>query len=77
MPTPRKPNGRILTVKQLSERAYGVIHNIPRGYRGPAMHLLLEGLADFAAKNRKWYTNVRSNDRRIEISFKQPRRHKA
>lgn len=71
---PRKPNGRILTVKQLSARAYAAVHDLPRGFRGPAMHLLLDGLADFAAKNRKWYVDVKAGNRCFAVSLRKTRR---
>lgn len=68
---PRKPNGRILTAKQLSKRAYKVIHLLPRGYRGPALHALLEALADFAATNKKWYIDV--NERGLTVGLRKAR----
>lgn len=67
----RKPNGRILTAKQLSERAYNAVHRLPRGYRGPALHALLEALADFAATNKKWYIDV--NERGLTVSLRKAR----
>lgn len=53
-PKPRK-NGRVLTAKQLSKRAYATIHALPHGVRGPVLHALLEAAADLADAKPNWY----------------------
>jgi hypothetical protein len=44
-----RPNGRMLTVKQLDRKSYDAVHSLPRGQRGPALKTLLSALAKFRA----------------------------
>lgn len=59
-PTPPRPNGRMLTAKRLPKRAYDVVHNLPRGYRGPAMEALLLAAAALADKRKDWHLHARN-----------------
>lgn len=59
MPAPPRPNGRMLTVKQLPERLYNLIHTLPRGTRRTVLVALLSAAADYRAKEGKdWWNNV-------------------
>lgn len=44
-----RPNGRILTVKQLDKRSYAAIHSLPHGRRGPVLKALLKAWADVSS----------------------------
>lgn len=58
MPKSRK-NGRVLTVKQLDEIPYNLIHDLPRGYRGDVIKSLLNAAVLFmASSDENWYKRI-------------------
>lgn len=79
MPKPKtrrgaRPNGRILTAKNLSKRAYASIHSLPRGTRAAALHALIEAAASYAAqRGGNWYRDIIDGN----LILTQGRRNKA
>lgn len=58
--------GNILTVKNLSPRAYNAIHSLPHGFRQEVLRALLEATAKFAkARGKDWYKDVVAG--RVEV----------
>lgn len=53
-----RENGRVLTAKHLSPRAYNAIHKLPRGYRQDSIKALLNAAATLAERDPEWYRHA-------------------